>query len=170
MQPSPKKGATAELTPGPNKGAPANLTPSPIKGATANLAPAPNKCAKLEPELKPINGSERLTSIRSVLTPSHNLESCLDFETCSDSENPESISVNFCVVNQEGNLITSELEKAVNHTLCSDKIDHYIDEGYINVSERDGAFTEENEELLQYGLNSIKVEDGRIVMPIFWNK
>ena len=80
-----------------------------------------------------------------------------------------SISVNFCVTNENGTLVASELEKALKHSLYGENMESVLEQFDDYNKPVSASFTEENKELLNNGLDNLKVLDNRITMSMFWN-
>ena len=90
------------------------------------------------------------------------------------SDETFNLSVNFCVLNEDGELISSELMKATDSVLYESNFDVLNDKCLVSLksSDLDDQNSDDviNNELIQAVFSETKQkENGRLVMPILWN-
>ena len=85
---------------------------------------------------------------------------------------PTETSVNFCVTDPLGNLVESELYKAVN-AVSSENSDYLFENcnHNLNLHKFDHETCIENENLSKFALENIsRNSDGRLIVPLLWNE
>lgn len=92
-----------------------------------------------------------------------------------ESMHVNAFNVNFCVTDDEGNLLQPELQKATD-SLILNSGDDILRETCINFlnydnSNPDTSTYDKNDELVQHTLDNIsQAEDGRIIAPLMWEE